>query len=270
MDVDTIQSLDPPLCTPNNTFILNRSTSTEYPWLQPRIHYPFVQHMLDPLVALHTEYDYLIMTNSDIALVEPFYVLATHTILKYEYDVFTVNRRTISKGYYNQKKTSKSSQTIMKSNIDNDVNQDYKPIYSSSKDNNDDSRDKDNKDGEDEDITVINAMQQPEYHVWTHHNISMIESPVLTDYVNHPGTDNYFIKSEMMPKFTLGNLCLGHPPWARVLKRTMEYHIAMNYRIFQSKFGWTYHLGKLLGIVDVFFGYCISLIIVVVLVAFSR
>ena len=44
-DVPIIQNLQPPLCQPSNTIVLNRSTNTLYPWLQPPIHYPIVQDM---------------------------------------------------------------------------------------------------------------------------------------------------------------------------------------------------------------------------------
>jgi hypothetical protein len=105
-DVDILQAVEPPLCRPDNTIVLKRSTVTEHPDITPLVHLPFVQDIMDPILKNHTVlFDYLILTNSDIALIEPFYILAATSIRKYGYEAFVVNRRTISKGSTNTNST---------------------------------------------------------------------------------------------------------------------------------------------------------------------
>jgi hypothetical protein len=104
-DVDILQSHEPPLCRPDNTIVLKRSTATEFVRVTPKVHYPIVQDLLDPFVKnsdtnnndIIDDFDYLILTNSDISLVEPFYILVGTAIRVDGHDAFTVNRRAISK-----------------------------------------------------------------------------------------------------------------------------------------------------------------------------
>ena len=86
MDVEIIQRHNPPLCRPENIVILNRSTSTEYPGLSPHIHFPFLQDILE----VPSDFDYLIYTNSDIAIVERFYSHMLRTIRFRHFPAFVV------------------------------------------------------------------------------------------------------------------------------------------------------------------------------------
>lgn len=98
MDVEIIQRHNPPLCRPENIVILNRSTSTEYPGLSPQIHYPFLQDILE----VPSDFDYLIYTNSDIAVVKNFYSFVLYTIRFRRFQAFTVNRKTLPREFKNE------------------------------------------------------------------------------------------------------------------------------------------------------------------------
>ena len=110
MDVEIIQRHNPPLCRPENIIVLNRSTHTEYPNLSPPIHYPFLQDILQGIpmtttTTMDTNYyyfDYLIFTNSDIALVHDFYTMIGFVIRSQQLDAFTVKRMTIPKEFNNE------------------------------------------------------------------------------------------------------------------------------------------------------------------------
>jgi hypothetical protein len=177
IDVEIIQRHNPPLCRPENIIVLNRSTHTEYPNLSPPIHYPFLQDILQ----VPTDFDYLIYTNSDIALIRYFYTLIGHVIRHQHFDAFVVNRRTIPLEYNNE------------------------TLHSG--------------------------------------HIPMIEKEIIKAGREHPGTDCFVIRKEIIQGIQLGNMFLGHPPWAKMFKLILMNHMTLAFHEFKSNMGWTYHLG---------------------------
>lgn len=77
---------------------LNRTTSSEYPDLQPQRTLPFLDDILSSLYDSSNvqPFDYVVYTNSDIALQYDFYDRVAHLISE-GYDGFAVNRRTLPK-----------------------------------------------------------------------------------------------------------------------------------------------------------------------------
>jgi hypothetical protein len=94
-------------------------------------------------------------------------------------------------------------------------------------------------------FTVNRRTIAKEYNNQTLHskNISFIEKQILPLYKRHPGTDCFIIRREIIQGLNLGNLFLGHPPWARVLLSILDLHMAKRFRKLKSRNGWTYHLG---------------------------
>jgi len=79
---------------------LNRSTTTEYPYLSPQKDLPFINDVFSNLRLASPDmkpYDYVVYTNADIIVREDFYDVISVAI-EQGYDAFTINRQTISKG----------------------------------------------------------------------------------------------------------------------------------------------------------------------------
>jgi hypothetical protein len=83
---------------------LHRSAASEYPNIQPSQSLAFVQDMLSGSIKLGMEFDYLVLTNSDIAVVEAVYVLLLEKLSKTDkandndnrlYESLSINRRLI-------------------------------------------------------------------------------------------------------------------------------------------------------------------------------
>jgi hypothetical protein len=75
-----------------------------------------------------------------------------------------------------------------------------------------------------------------------------MEHSEIQEYKMHPGTDFCIIKFETFQSITLGDLFVGHLPWACVLKHFLFDHMAETYQTFPSGYGWTYHyLGAMSG-----------------------
>jgi hypothetical protein len=201
MDVEVLQNHQPPLCQEDNTIILDRSTHTEYPDLEPPIHYPFIN---DILVKAGDEMDrystrrknkksskmkYMVYTNSDIGVVEKFYTkLEKAIILKPSlHEAFQINRRTIVS--------------------------EYVPLHQN--------------------------LSQP----LTSNDLELIEDKLIHNFTYHPGVDCFVIRKDILDGFDLGNLFLGQPPWAGVLKTILRGFMSTEYGEYSSKAGLTYHLG---------------------------
>jgi hypothetical protein len=74
--------------------VLNRSTHTEYPGLQPHLELPFISDMVDGIIQpLGNTTFHVILMNADIGLSKDFYSSLV-TVLK-KHDAFSINRMTI-------------------------------------------------------------------------------------------------------------------------------------------------------------------------------
>ncbi|KAG7348335.1 hypothetical protein IV203_017040 [Nitzschia inconspicua] len=201
MDVEVLQKHQPPLCQEENTIVLDRSTHTEYPDLQPPIHYPFINDILlkagDEMDRYSTRRKnkssarnkYMIYTNADIAVVKKFYTTLEKAIVAQPtlHEAFQINRRTVASEYR-------------------------------------DSSDK---------------MPRP----LTSNDLELIEKEILRNYTFHPGVDCFVMRKDLMDGIDLGNLFLGQPPWAGVLKTILQKFMSLGYGEYSSKAGLTYHMG---------------------------
>ncbi|KAL3922604.1 MAG: hypothetical protein SGILL_002114 [Bacillariaceae sp.] len=201
-DLEVLQRHEPPLCTKDNTLVLERSTQTEYPHIQPAIHYPFVNDMLrltsiaeeGNLTRGDTRKDssshYIIYTNSDIGVIKYFYTTLENAMMKKitDHKAFQINRRSIAK--------------------------EYRPLRGRS-----------------------------EPRMLTSNDLDLIDSVIRKNYTYHPGVDCFVMRKDILDGIDLGNLFVGQPPWAGVLKKILKDFMTTNYGEYSSRAGLTYHLG---------------------------
>lgn len=77
----------------------------------------------------------------------------------------------------------------------------------------------------------------------TSNDLELIENTVIHNYTYHPGVDCFVMRKDILDGFDLGNLFLGQPPWAGVLKKILRDFMTTGYGEYSSKAGMTYHLG---------------------------
>lgn len=160
-------------------FVLNRSTATEYPNLNPPTQLPFIDEIIQGAAALtNGMYDVLMYTNADIGLTKYFYNAVAKSMRKK--DALIINRRTIPRTFNNQ------------------------------------------------------TVSSLDLHVDFYSSISNGEI--------HPGFDCFVLRKYLVETLTLGDLFIGHPPWARTFKEILK-RSARRFEILPSNFSLTFHLG---------------------------
>jgi hypothetical protein len=202
MDVEILQQHQPPLCTQGNTLILDRSTLTEYPYIRPKIHYPFVNDILK-LASVAQEgnstrgeskrksfSNYIIYSNSDIGVIKSFYTTLESAMLDklQDHNAFQINRRNIAKEWQ------------------------------------------------------LPGATEP--RLLSSNELELIDTTIRKNYTFHPGMDCFVVRKDILDGIDLGNLFLGQPPWAGVLKKILKDFMTSKYGEYTSRAGLTFHLGN--------------------------
>jgi uncharacterized small protein (DUF1192 family) len=83
-----------------------------------------------------------------------------------------------------------------------------------------------------------------EPHPLTSNDLELIEDEIIEQYVYHPGIDCFVMRKDIMDGFDLGNMFLGQPPWAGVVKTILKDFMSVNYGEYSSKARLTFLLGN--------------------------
>lgn len=215
------------LCT---QVVLNRSTATEYPLLDPPKHLPFVQdiieastaHLSKPATSVDGKNNgstknggyYWMLTNADIGLTEGFYMHLYEYLQSYK--ALSINRLNIPTA-------------PMTASIQRELYAELIPVQNSTNTipNNSSS------------TQIQNHPIDPKHY----YDIVFSQIDALLDKgMKHPGYDCFVLHSSVLRRFTMGDFFLGHPPWGANLHVAAKL-LSETYTNVKSNVNGTFHLG---------------------------
>ncbi|KAG7357820.1 hypothetical protein IV203_014407 [Nitzschia inconspicua] len=77
----------------------------------------------------------------------------------------------------------------------------------------------------------------------TSNDLELIEKEIINNYTHHPGSDCFVMRKDLADGINLGDLFLGQPPFAGVLKTVLQKFMSVGYGVYSSKVGLTCHMG---------------------------
>jgi hypothetical protein len=95
--------------------------------------------------------------------------------------------------------------------------------------------------------TIVREYQgvgEIEPHPLTSNDLQLIEDEIIDNYIYQQGVDCFVMRKDIMDGFDIGNMFLGQPPWAGVVKTILKDFMSTKYGEYSSKARFTFFLGN--------------------------